>query len=163
MWQEQSKGQAHPPDDVLRSENGKVKTLFLPKNRTALIKPIDQGIIEAFKTHYGREQFTLIVNSDEEMEMFLKSVNLKTVSYSEGLEWESVGTTTISNCWNICSVEENVTDEHCSDTDFNSSVHDLNRWVVVANKEPISEVIYDKDIVDAVRKKSSEAVYDEDD
>jgi hypothetical protein len=38
---------AHPSADVLKSKDGKIKAVFLPKNATALIQPVDQGIIRA--------------------------------------------------------------------------------------------------------------------
>jgi hypothetical protein len=40
---------AHPSDDVLKPKDGKIKAMFLPKNTTALIQPLDQGIIRAAK------------------------------------------------------------------------------------------------------------------
>jgi hypothetical protein len=36
---------AHPSADVLKSKDGKIKAMFLPTNTTALIQPMDQGII----------------------------------------------------------------------------------------------------------------------
>jgi hypothetical protein len=36
---------AHPSADVLKLKDGKIEAMFLPKNTTALIQPMDQGII----------------------------------------------------------------------------------------------------------------------
>jgi hypothetical protein len=45
---------AHPSADVLKLKDGKIKAMFLPKNSTALIQPMDQGIIQAYKAYYHR-------------------------------------------------------------------------------------------------------------
>jgi hypothetical protein len=39
---------AHPAE-VLKSKDGKIRAMFLPKNSTALIQPMDQDIIEPLK------------------------------------------------------------------------------------------------------------------
>jgi hypothetical protein len=36
---------AQAPADVLKSKDVKIKAMFLPKNTTALIQPMDQGIV----------------------------------------------------------------------------------------------------------------------
>ena len=38
---------AHPTTDVLRSRDGRITCMFLPKNTTSLIQPMDQGVISA--------------------------------------------------------------------------------------------------------------------
>ena len=168
---------AHPPADMLQSRDGKIGVMFLPKNTTALIQPLDQGIIKAFKAHYRRELLSAIVNSDEEMEIYLKSINLKTVAYSIGLAWESISTATIQNCWKKCSFEQNIADGNCSVAGFTNSdvqsassalhcnftLDDLNDWAEVDNGEPVTECIGDKDIIDAVRNANCEEKEDDDD
>ena len=41
---------AHP--QVLQDLHNEIKFVFLPPNTTALIQPMDQGVIQMFKTHY---------------------------------------------------------------------------------------------------------------
>jgi hypothetical protein len=43
---------AHPSADVLKSKDGKVKAMFLPKNTTALILSVDQGVFRACTAFY---------------------------------------------------------------------------------------------------------------
>ncbi|KAJ8884831.1 hypothetical protein PR048_011027 [Dryococelus australis] len=62
---------AHPSADLLQSRDGKIKVKFLPKNATALIQPLDQGIIRAFKAYYRRELLSAIVNSEDKIEVYL--------------------------------------------------------------------------------------------
>lgn len=159
---------AHPPADILQSRDGNIRVMFLPKNTTALIQPLDQGIIRAFKAHYRRELLSALVNSDEEMENFLKSINLKSVAYSVGLAWESITQDTIQNCWKKCSRDETVTTENCSVAEFTNSevqsasnvlhskitIDDLNDWVDIDNSEEISEHTSDEDIINAVHNKN---------
>ena len=40
---------AHPSEDELVSADGKITAKFLPPNVTALVKPMDQGVIESIK------------------------------------------------------------------------------------------------------------------
>lgn len=40
---------AHPSPDVSQSADRRIKAMFLPKNTTSLIQPMDQGVISAFK------------------------------------------------------------------------------------------------------------------
>lgn len=47
-----------PGHPVLEHPN--VKVIFLPPNTTALIQPLDQGIIATFKTYYIKRSFQYI-------------------------------------------------------------------------------------------------------
>jgi hypothetical protein len=76
---------AHPSADVLKSKDEKIKAMFLPKNTTALIQPMDQGIIFACKAYYRCELLGGVVNSELQVTEFLKTLMLKDVVYSVGL------------------------------------------------------------------------------
>ncbi|XP_067134499.1 jerky protein homolog-like [Centruroides vittatus] len=90
----------HPPADNLVSDDGKIKVMYLLKNTTALIQPLDQGIISAFKTNYRREMMKSLLASDIDVNIFsFKKMNLKDVSYSIGLAWQAITSETIRNCW----------------------------------------------------------------
>ena len=59
------KAPVHPAEDILRSDNGKIKCLFMPPNASALIQPMDQGVISVSYTHldvYKRQVLTITVN-----------------------------------------------------------------------------------------------------
>ncbi|XP_046564778.1 jerky protein homolog-like [Haliotis rubra] len=45
---------AHPPTTTLILHDGKIRAVLLPKNTTSLLQPMDQGIIQAYKSHYRR-------------------------------------------------------------------------------------------------------------
>ena len=54
----------HPQD--LQHEN--VQVIFLPKNTTSLLQPLDQGIISTFKALYIKRAFTHILEQMENNE-----------------------------------------------------------------------------------------------
>jgi hypothetical protein len=61
---------AHPPADILKSKDGKIKAMYLLKNTTALIQLIDQGTIQACKAHYCSELHGRAVNTELQLKNF---------------------------------------------------------------------------------------------
>ena len=59
---------AHPHADKFVSQDGRVKAVFLPSNTTALIQPMDQGVIMTTKRIYTRKYLdeVLVVIPDED-------------------------------------------------------------------------------------------------
>ena len=45
---------AHSSENILFSEDGKIKVLFMPPNTTPILQPIDQEVVSAIKRHYIR-------------------------------------------------------------------------------------------------------------
>ena len=45
---------AHPSEDELMSADGKITAKFLPPNVTALLQPMDQGVLESIKRVYRK-------------------------------------------------------------------------------------------------------------
>ena len=45
---------AHPSEDELVSADGKITAKFLPPNVTALVQPMDQGVLESIKRVYKK-------------------------------------------------------------------------------------------------------------
>jgi hypothetical protein len=93
---------AHPSTHVLKSKDGKIKAMFLPRNTTTLIQLMDQGNIRACKTYYCGEMLGAIVNSELPVAEFLNTLTLKNVSCSVGLAWGKITPTAIANCWKKC-------------------------------------------------------------
>ncbi len=64
-------------------EFSNIKFNFLPPNTTAIVQPMDQGVIAAFKSYYLRRTVKKIIESiDQDMELsvlkFWKNFNLLT-------------------------------------------------------------------------------------
>ena len=45
--------------------NSNVKVLYLPPNTTALLQPMDQGVIASFKAYYLRKTFAMALQATE--------------------------------------------------------------------------------------------------
>ena len=90
---------ANPPAAQLSTRDGKITVLYLPKNTTSKIQPLDQGIIANFKINYRRELVRAIVENDKLVTAYLKSLTLKDAIYMTGTAWGGVKESTILNCW----------------------------------------------------------------
>lgn len=53
----------HPRE--LEAMHPNIKVTFLPPNTTALLQPMDQGIIQAFKLYYIRRTFKIVLDNME--------------------------------------------------------------------------------------------------
>jgi hypothetical protein len=68
----------HPSADVVKLKDGKIKAMFLIKNTTALIPPI-QGILQVCKANYCSEVLLVVANTVLQVREFLKTFTLKGV------------------------------------------------------------------------------------
>ncbi len=91
---------AHP--DELESDDGKIKCEFLPANTTALIQPMDQGVIALFKRIYKNELVRDILDSNLSVKDFQKSVvsNIKDVIFRCSNIWANLNKTVLISSWN---------------------------------------------------------------
>ena len=89
---------AHPADD-LTSKDGKISAVFLPKNTTSLIQPLDQGIISNFKRNYRKELMKALIADNRDITSFLKTINVKDVIYFSAAAWDAVKPLSIRNTW----------------------------------------------------------------
>ncbi|KAH0817235.1 hypothetical protein GEV33_005556 [Tenebrio molitor] len=116
---------SHPRDLKLTN----IKIIFLPPNTTSFCQPLDQGIIQNFKTFYR----TLIlkhilskvdsINSASELS---KSIDLLEAIYFVKKAWQQVSSTTIMNCFPKSGSRHNdvheVNDEFDTEDDLPLSV-----------------------------------------
>ena len=107
---------AHPGIDSLTSTDKKIRAVFLPKNTTSKIQPLDQGIIAAFKRNYRRNLTVMMVDSRMTVSDYLRSLNLKEAIYLLGQAWNDVTKRSINGCWNKGLGDAFQDDE--SDSDF---------------------------------------------
>ena len=92
---------AHPDQDLLISRDGQVKAVFLPPSVSALIQPMDQGVLESLKRCYRKSLLRDLLLSGEDLDVvqFLKAVNLRTVVEKAAIAWACIGTDTIRRSW----------------------------------------------------------------
>ncbi|XP_053373996.1 jerky protein homolog-like [Mercenaria mercenaria] len=90
---------AHPGVESLTSLDKKIKAVFLPKNTTSKLQPLDQGIIATLKRNYRRNLSGIMVNSKMSVSDYLRQLNLKEAIHLLGTSWSDVTKKTIMGCW----------------------------------------------------------------
>lgn len=98
---------SHPSEKLLERENGKYVAKFLPYNVTSLIQPMDQGVIQNFKTIYRRNLLgNILLNdgspSEENINFFTafyKRFNLRDCIYLAADAWEEIPAFTLKRAW----------------------------------------------------------------
>jgi hypothetical protein len=84
---------ANPPAAALKSQDEKVRLIFLPKDITTLLQLMDPGIIGHSNSCCG--MLRGVVNSELQIMEFLKTVMLKNVEYIVDLTFRIVIPATI--------------------------------------------------------------------
>ena len=91
---------AHPSEDELVSSSGLITAKFLPPNVTALIQPMDQGVLESIKRRYRKSILRDLVSHPElDMLPFLKSINMLKVVERIATAWDQTTPDTIRKSW----------------------------------------------------------------
>jgi len=90
---------AHPPAESLVSRDGKFRVLYLPKNTTSRIQPLDQGIISTVKRHYRAAIIRAVVAEDVSIVDFLKAMTVKDACYYLAAAWDKVTADGIKATW----------------------------------------------------------------
>lgn len=93
---------SHPVDLDELSEN--IKFVFLPPNTTALIQPMDQGVISNFKSYYLRRTFKELFTATEgidniTMKLFWKNFSILNGIKFIALSWDEVTTKSMNGSW----------------------------------------------------------------
>ncbi|KAG0426160.1 Tigger transposable element-derived protein 6 [Dictyocoela muelleri] len=84
------------PDIQLKN----VELLFLLKNTTSIVQPLDMGIIKSFKNFYYNAMIDSICfcNENENGDLF-KLISLKEAMIFISIAWDNVSSITIENCF----------------------------------------------------------------
>lgn len=94
---------AHPEPDELVSDDGEIFAKFLPPNVTALIQPMDQGVIKSIKARYKKKLLRrLIIQEDgnnKSIVDFLKEVNMRVVIDLIDEAWTEISHSTLRKSW----------------------------------------------------------------
>ena len=92
---------SHDPN--MKDKFSNIKVVFLPKNTTSRLQPLDAGIIKNFKVHYRRillkHTLAQIDGTDLTASSIVKTVNVLTAIRWIKKAWEAVQPQTIINCF----------------------------------------------------------------
>ena len=92
---------SHDPN--MKDKFSNIKVVFLPKNTTSKLQPLDAGIIKNFKVHYRRlllkHTLAQIDGTDLTASSIVKTVNVLTAIRWIKKAWEAVQPQTIINCF----------------------------------------------------------------
>jgi len=86
----------HLKEEDLRSEDGDIFIMFFPPNTTALLQPLDQGIIQNIKHSYRKGLlYQMSMTDDGNVNEKLKNVSLKNVVYMITEAWSDIKSSVI--------------------------------------------------------------------
>nr|XP_042912844.1 tigger transposable element-derived protein 6-like [Parasteatoda tepidariorum] len=122
---------AHPADEDLSLKN--IKLVFLPPNTTAIIQPLDQGIIRSFKFHYRKMVVQKIISDidcDSSSELLTANKLSKSLTILESMHlirnsWDIVSTQTISNCFKKCGLSTGDGADNCFEEMLSNEENDM--------------------------------------
>lgn len=170
---------AHPSENILRSEDGNFNSMFLPKNTTSLIQPMDQGIILATKRIYRRkflDEVMVVLQNEDNAEdtrgqrtlQNLKCYNLKSTIFNFAAAWKEVKEQTLKNGWkNLFDGQDADIDlEGLEVSDFCRTIHnniggevaeeDILEWLEVDEGDPGYNIMTESEIADEVMNQKNE-------
>ena len=82
------------------SADGKITAKFLPPNVTALLQPMDQGVLESIKRVYRKSILRdLVTQSTFTIQDFLKRIDMIKVVDTVASAWDMVTPAAIRNSW----------------------------------------------------------------
>ena len=159
---------AHPNESILLSSDKSIKAMFLPPNTTALIQPMDQGVLESLKRRYRKSLLRKLLLLDQEgdsMIDFVKKINVKDAIYMTADAWDDIPSLTLSKSWlkllgtghritetSDDNAEEQTCEELAKQLDNNLSDSDISDWIGADNCDPGYQVLTDQDIVEQVTR-----------
>lgn len=114
----------HPDKDELKvkTADGYIEVMYLPKNTTALIQPMDQNVIKTLKAHYKKRLLMDIVSQpNDDIAAILKSFNIKDAILNAAFAWQQLKSTTLIKSWkNIWPNNPHLTTCYSSSNDSES-------------------------------------------
>ena len=143
--------------------------MFLPPNTTALIQPMDQGVLEALKRRYRRSMLQKLLLQDQAGKPVIeciKNINIKDVVYMSAAAWDDTSALTLTRSWKKLLASEIATesDQQPEDTDareegvealakqldHNLSDEDISNWMKEDSNDPGYQLLTDEEIIQQV-------------
>ncbi|XP_046662996.1 jerky protein homolog-like [Homalodisca vitripennis] len=158
----------HPDVEILNSIDEDFKVTYLPPNVTALLQPMDQGVIEKLKRMYKKQVLRRLLLADaneESVVQFAKKLNVKDCSYMIADSWSNMKESNLKNAWNKIlektreKIEPKVTDQEDVDEFLElygeipgfseCDIQDTENWLTMDN-DPGFQILNDEEIVSLV-------------
>jgi len=119
----------HPPSLIDMYSN--IKIVFLPKNTTSRLQPLDAGIIQSFKSKYRKKLMRYVIARAKENLLaseIAKGVNVLQAIAWVADAWKEVSANTIKNCFAKCGIvtaRQNQSEEDTVDEEFDALFKEL--------------------------------------
>ena len=149
---------AHPPEDILVSDDGKIVSKFFPANVTALIQPMDQSVLEKVKRNYRKRILRKLLQKGDDLIKHLKQIDLLEVVNNIADAWDHVDSSTLRASWN--KLLPNVNDSSAHTPGFKDFVDDFNELHIEVSEDDVAawfnedgpgyEHLHDQGIVDLI-------------
>ena len=162
---------SYPAVESLCSSDGEISCLYLPPNTTALIQPMDQGVLETIKRWYKRDLLLRLLNEENEglnIAEFTKTLNILDVVLMSAKSWSEVEE---SRSWHKLLSLSDVPECEATDTnlEIDAVMDELHvpaeervDWLTLESTDPGYHEYTDEELVTHVREESEENE-DEDD
>ena len=122
----------HPPSLIDKFSN--IKIIFLPKNTTSRLQPLDAGIIQSFKSKYRKRLMRHVlarINEDLLASEIAKEIDVLQAIEWVAKAWDDVTAKTIKNCFAKCGF--NKTTSEIEDDDVDAEFDELFKELTESN------------------------------
>lgn len=90
---------AHPQEESLSSDDGRITVKYLPPNVTSLIQPMNQGVLAMVKRYYRAGLLQKYMDEGTDPKMFWKNLTVLDAIYEVSRAWNMVKSSTIARAW----------------------------------------------------------------
>lgn len=167
---------SHPPIDVLNNINTNFEMQYLPPNVTAIIQPMDQGVISITKKLYKKQLLSKLVLKDNQLNIseFLRNFTLRDCITLISSVWQNIQSSTLRKVWkpmlgnlisinthessatienNNESIEESIEVSSCISQQLknnNIDVSEIKQWINTEEQDKDLEYLNDTEIIETV-------------
>lgn len=90
---------SHPNEMCLKSDDGNIFVKYLPPNVTALIQPMDQGVLACVKRNYRTTVLRTFIEEGNDLKTFFKNFSILDAIYECAAAWDKVRNSTLTKSW----------------------------------------------------------------
>ncbi|XP_055869350.1 uncharacterized protein LOC106072531 [Biomphalaria glabrata] len=119
---------AHSDLEELRvkTAEGYIEVMYLPKNSTGLIQPMDQNVIKTLKAHYKKRLIMdAVCQPESKTNSFLKTCHIKGAILNAAYAWKQVKPRTLITSWKNIWPENPFLQKHSGENDATQDYNDV--------------------------------------